>query len=328
VKQAIKERGGAATASAHAAALMGSLSQAQDEETTAAVVYVLSHALGALPLNVLRAKFAPLADLVAATVERHPGSAAVARHGLQCAYVAIGAQEGAAWKTPQMARLVELTLAHAIDPRPKVRRAAQQNLVEFMGGEGDAGAAARGVLEARLVALCTSTFKACTSADAASSQQLLGMLCDVAPRLSRKALASVVAQVLKLLASASDRTMLAQLLSVLEALVAPEGDAGPGRGTVDQPVALPAATIAKARPAPRRPVRPAPAPAPAQRAHGGAAPAGGGSRDGQAAGAAGRGPRRRPRLPLAPPPRAREAPRRGPRRLRRASPARVRPGDG
>merc|ERR1719183_2419948 len=39
--------------------------------------------------------------------------------------------------------------------------------------------------------------------------------------------------------------MLAQLLSVLEALVAPEGDAGPGRGTVDQPVALPAATIAK-----------------------------------------------------------------------------------
>ncbi|KAJ1485653.1 hypothetical protein T484DRAFT_1792704, partial [Baffinella frigidus] len=320
VKQAIKERGTPATASAHAAALMGSLSQTQDEDTTAAVVYVLSHTLSVLPLVVLRSKFAPLAEIITTTVGKHEASAAVARHGLQCgrvgkheasaavarhglqcAYVVIGSQEGAAWKTPQMASLVEMTLSHAIDPRPKVRKAAQQNLVEFMSGEGETGAVARGVLETRLVALCTKTFKvltdtrrahveadpstsqkllgmacttahaatspsslplvvacttadastsqkllgdgfsACTTADASTSQKLLGMVRDVAPRLSAKAVTSIVNQVLKLL-EAADRTMLTQILGVLEAVVAPAPEEG---GDALPAAELSAATVAK-----------------------------------------------------------------------------------
>ena len=47
--------------------------QTQDEDTTAAVVYVLSHTLGVLPLVVLRSKFAPLAEIICGTV-RHPDS--------------------------------------------------------------------------------------------------------------------------------------------------------------------------------------------------------------------------------------------------------------
>ena len=42
--------------------------QTQDEDTTAAVVYVLSHTLAVLPLVVLRSKFAPLAEIITGAV--------------------------------------------------------------------------------------------------------------------------------------------------------------------------------------------------------------------------------------------------------------------
>lgn len=92
IRQAIVERGGTPSCAAYAAGLMSSLSQQHDEETTAAVVYVLSHVLQNVSQTVLRSKFIGIADLLLSTMQYHDGSASVARHGLHCVHLIIAAQ--------------------------------------------------------------------------------------------------------------------------------------------------------------------------------------------------------------------------------------------
>ena len=218
VRQAVVERGGAPSCTAYAGALLSSIGQRQDEETTASVVYVLGHVLQHVGPSLLRSKFVPLADVLVATGKGHPDSAPVARHTLQCIYVTIREQEGVAWRTPQMGVLSDILVSMATDPRPKVRKAAQGFLVQLMTEAGPAGEVVRTSLEGKIVNMSTSTFKACTSTNTTESQQLLGMLRDISSGLSSKALQALSQHVLKLLSN-DDRTMVGQIFNTLDAFM-------------------------------------------------------------------------------------------------------------
>lgn len=218
VRQAVVERGGAPSCTAYAGALLSSLGQKQDEETTASVVYVLGHVLQHVGPGLLRGKFVPLADVLVATGKSHPDSAPVARHTLQCIYMAVKEQEGVAWRTPQMNVLCDILVSTATDPRPKVRKAAQSCLVQLMTEPSPAGELARTFLEGKIVSMSTATFRACTSTNTTESQQLLGMLRDISSGLSAKALQALAQPVLKLLAN-DERTMVGQIFTTLDSFL-------------------------------------------------------------------------------------------------------------
>jgi len=218
VRQAVVERGGEPSCTAYAGALLSSVAQKQDEETTASVVYVLGHVLQHVGPGLLRGKFVPLADVLVATGKGHPESAPVARHILQCIYATIKEQEGVAWRTPQMGALTDILVSTATDPRPKVRKAAQGFLAQLMNEPSPAGEVVRTSLEGKIVSMSTATFKACTSTNTAESQQLLGMLRDVSSGLSPKALTVLSQHALKLLSN-GERTMVGQVFDTLDAFM-------------------------------------------------------------------------------------------------------------
>ena len=216
VRQAVLERGGAPSCTAYAGALLSSVGQRQDEETTASVVYVLGHVLQHVGPGLLRGKFVPLADVLTSTAKAHAESAPVARHTLQCMYAAIKEQEAVAWRTPQMAALTDLLVASATDPRPKVRKAAQGFLVQLMTEPSPAGEVVRVSLESKIVGMSTTTFKACTSTSTTEAQQLLGMLRDISSGLSAKAMQALSQHVTKLLDN-DQKAMAGQVFTTLEA---------------------------------------------------------------------------------------------------------------
>jgi len=181
-------------------------------------VYVLGHVLHLVGPGLLRVKFVPLAEVLIATGTSHPESAAVARHSLQCIYATVKEQEEVAWRTPQMGALTDILVNTATDPRPKVRKAAQNYLVQLMTEPTPAGELVRTSLEGKIVSVCTSTFRACTSTNTTESQQLLGMLRDISTGLSSKALQALSQHVLKLLAN-NERTMVGQIFNTLDSFL-------------------------------------------------------------------------------------------------------------
>ena len=227
VRQAVVERGGSPSCTAYAGALLSSLAQKQDEETTASVVYVLGHVLQHVGPGLLRGKFVPLADVLVATGRSHPDSAPVARHTLQCIYMAVKEQEGVAWRTPQMGVLCDILVSTATDPRPKVRKAAQGYLVQLMTEASPAGELARTSLEGKIVSMSTATFRACTSTNTTESQQLLGMLRDISSGLSAKALQALSQPVIRLFGN-DERTMVGQIFNTLDAFLQHEGSSSKG----------------------------------------------------------------------------------------------------
>lgn len=116
-----------------------------------------------------------------------------------------------------MGQLTEILLSHAVDPRPKVRKAAQGFVMSLIGQDVLPGEA-KAAVESKALSFCASTFKACTSADTVSTQQLLGMVKELAPNLSPKAKQSLLLQLAKLI-SAEDKTMLAQVLGAIETVL-------------------------------------------------------------------------------------------------------------
>ena len=107
VRQAVKDRSLPNTMASYAAALLNAAqtssesgTEEEGEEMIAAVIYLLGHVLSSLTDKLLRGKFADMSSAVAAAMERHPASAAIARHGLQCLFVLLKAQV----MTPSSAR--------------------------------------------------------------------------------------------------------------------------------------------------------------------------------------------------------------------------------
>jgi hypothetical protein len=137
VRHAVSERKVPNTSASYAAALLSAIqtslsSNGQEEEMLAAIVFLLSHILSSLGDKLLRGKFIQMTEAVCAAVDRAPSSSGVARHGLQCLFVLLRAQEEVAWHTPQATEAMQRLVSHCADSRPKIRKAAQGHVLVFI----------------------------------------------------------------------------------------------------------------------------------------------------------------------------------------------------
>ena len=162
-----------------------------------------------------------LVDAILDAMDKYPDSAAVVRHGLHALCTCIQAQEDAAWGSAQMTRSIQCLMTLAADPRPKIRKVAQNMLGNLISGEGGSKAA-KSHLEGRTVHFCGQAFKACTSANLVTSQHLLGLAKDLAPSLSPKPSSHLIQHVTELLAI-ENNAMFAQVASTL-AVILRQGD--------------------------------------------------------------------------------------------------------
>ena len=223
IRHAVRERGIPNTAASYAAALTSAIltsvsADNEGEEMLAAIIYLLGHILSSLSDKILRGKFVPMSDAVGAAMDRSASSAGIARHGLQCLFILLKAQEDVAWFAPQAAESFQRLLTHSVDPRPKIRKAAQgyvlilaQNLTHTP----------RALMENMLLSFCNSIFRACTSADTVSTQHLFCVLKDLMPLLSQKTVGNLVTPSLQLL-DLGDRSMFIQVLNTIEAMASSE----------------------------------------------------------------------------------------------------------
>ncbi len=221
VRHAVKERGVPNTSPSYAAALTSAIltslsSDADGEEMLAAIIFLLGHVLTSISDKVLRGKFVPMTDAVAAAMDRGVSSVGIAKHGLQCLFTLLKAQEEVAWFAPQAADSFQRLLTHSVDPRPKIRKAAQGYVLILVQ---NITYTSKAILENMLLSFCRSVFRACTSADTVSTQHLLGLLKDVLPLLSAKTIGNLISPALQLL-ELGDRTMFVQVLSTIESIAA------------------------------------------------------------------------------------------------------------
>ena len=223
VRHAVKDRGIPNTPSSYAAALTSAAvtsmsSDGDGEEMLAAIVYLLGHILSSISDKILRAKFVPMIDAVGAAMDRGVNNAGISRHGVQCLFILLKAQEDVAWFAPQAAESFQRLLTYSVDPRPKIRKAAHgyvlilvQNLTHTP----------RALMENMILSFCNSVFRSSTSADTVRTQHLLGLLKDVMPLLSSKTIGNLVAPTLQLL-DLGDRALFVQVLNSIESITATE----------------------------------------------------------------------------------------------------------
>lgn len=184
----------------------------------AAIIFLLGHVLSSITDKVLRAKFVPMIDAVGAAMDRGVNNSGISRHGVQCLFILLKAQEDVAWFAPQAAESFQRLLTHSVDPRPKIRKAAHgyvlilvQNLTHTP----------RALMENMILSFCNSIFRSCTSADTVSAQHLLGLLKDVMPLLSAKTIGNLVTPALQLL-DLGDRSVFVQVLNTIESIATTE----------------------------------------------------------------------------------------------------------
>ena len=201
VKQAIAERGGAMNCASLAAALLSSLAELQDEETSSAVLFLLTHILQHVGPNLLRNKLESLVDVVGKAISNFSSSASVARHGDHCMFIIAKSQEPTAWRGPEISIIVDLLLSHSVDTRPKVRKSAQGFIVSLISEEGQAVEVARSFIESKVMGFSSSVFKSCTGTETVTALQLLGMIRDVSPFFSANAIQSIAQNLVKMLSS-------------------------------------------------------------------------------------------------------------------------------
>jgi ribosomal RNA-processing protein 12 len=142
VLEVIKAEGLQPTPTALFAALLASLAKPEalaSAEVTAAMCTILAPVAARVPSGVLRARFAPASQQVAAILEAHGADAVVARAALPCLCQVLEGLNPADWASA--ARPFALVLAACLDSRPKLRKRAQAGLAGVLGAVQAAPAA-------------------------------------------------------------------------------------------------------------------------------------------------------------------------------------------
>ncbi|EKX52346.1 hypothetical protein GUITHDRAFT_134032 [Guillardia theta CCMP2712] len=116
-------------------------------------------------------------------------------------FIIAKSQEPTAWRGPEISIIVDLLLSHSVDTRPKVRKSAQGFIVSLISEEGQAVEVARSFIESKVMSFSSSVFKSCTGTETVTALQLLGMIRDVSPFFSAKAIQSIAQNLVKMLSS-------------------------------------------------------------------------------------------------------------------------------
>ncbi|GAP89024.1 putative ribosomal RNA-processing protein 12 [Rosellinia necatrix] len=137
VEETLKEQGTSPTPTGYFAALLALLNQSVSEgkgnkELTPSVVYLLDTVTPYAPQPLLRAKFTQILTLLAPVLLLAGADAPLLKPSIGCLESLLLAQDSAAWKLPASEisprRAVAGLLHLALDPRPKVRKRAQDAL--------------------------------------------------------------------------------------------------------------------------------------------------------------------------------------------------------
>ncbi|GAW13173.1 hypothetical protein ANO14919_025510 [Xylariales sp. No.14919] len=137
VEETLKEQNASPTPTGYFAALLALLSQSVDEgkgnkELTPPIVYLLDVVTPFAPQPLLRAKFTQILTLLAPVLLLAGADAPLLKPSIGCLESLLLAQDSAAWKLPTSEisprRAVAGLLHLALDPRPKVRKRAQDAL--------------------------------------------------------------------------------------------------------------------------------------------------------------------------------------------------------
>ncbi|KAI0432890.1 NUC173 domain-containing protein [Xylaria sp. FL1042] len=137
VEETLKEQNSSATPTGYFAALLALLNQSAGEgkgnqELTAPIVYLLDIVTPFAPQPLLRAKFTQILTLLAPVLLLAGADAPLLKPSIGCLESLLLAQDSSAWKLPASEvsprRAVAGLLHLALDPRPKVRKRAQDAL--------------------------------------------------------------------------------------------------------------------------------------------------------------------------------------------------------
>ncbi|KKA26643.1 hypothetical protein TD95_002637 [Thielaviopsis punctulata] len=141
VESTIKEQNATPTPTAYFAALLALLNQSMtngntNPEITASVIYLLDVVTPYAPEPILRAKFTAVLTFVAPVLLIENAEPSLLRSSLGCLEALLLAQDAAAWDLPvseiSPRRAVAGLLHLSLDPRPKVRRRAQDALTKVL----------------------------------------------------------------------------------------------------------------------------------------------------------------------------------------------------
>lgn len=143
VEDTLREQNAQFTATAYFAALLGLLGQSINstqgvvvKEPVTSIVYLLDIICPDVPAPLLRAKFAQILAGIVPALTSPDAEAPLLRSSIGCLQSLLVAQDSAAWALPQTQigprRAMAGLLALAVDHRPKVRKRAQEALVQVL----------------------------------------------------------------------------------------------------------------------------------------------------------------------------------------------------
>ncbi|RUS35558.1 hypothetical protein BC938DRAFT_478477 [Jimgerdemannia flammicorona] len=127
--KALKEQNAPKTPTAYFAALMTTLEAQKNaqgrSEIRTAILYLLDIVFPRLPQSVLRSKFPEVLVILATSLEKDKAEAPTIRSVIGCLETLLIAQDTATWIQATTKKAFQTLLVLSIDPRPKVRKRAQ-----------------------------------------------------------------------------------------------------------------------------------------------------------------------------------------------------------
>lgn len=193
----------------------------------AATAQLLLLVLPAVDVTVLRNRFSHTSNVLMATLQHCQaaetaavGTASAARAAAGSLALLLRAQELAVWQQPHTLRVFNHLLALAGDPRPKVRRTAQDGIYAILGAAREHDwAGASHPAAAGVVHHCMERIRQCNTTDPRPALHAMGLLKRVLPLLTATGIHSIALALVKLL-ELHDAIVTQTLLEVLEALLA------------------------------------------------------------------------------------------------------------
>jgi len=192
--------------------------QGAQEDLTTAVFQLLAIIFPRLSQAVLRTKFADISRIITNILETHFEQPTLVRHvrpflpspipllpssspplfsqAIDCLCVALGAQDATTWALPITHSIFRKVTAVSLDPRPKVRKVAQDGVTSLLQNPRSATPAAEVV-----GALCVHTSRNLDLGDTQRSTHFVHLLRDFMPHLSAQHCEDLVHQLIRIATS-------------------------------------------------------------------------------------------------------------------------------
>jgi ribosomal RNA-processing protein 12 len=223
-------------ATSYFGALMTSLEQVDkhSNESLGALCYLLSVALRKCPDVVVKAKAEPACALLADVLSARAEDAHTAHWIISAAayMLHIAADVTGALARPSLLRMVQALFVFGVDPRPKVRKAAQRGAAALCHRIHSVGAFPRAVVDA-ITQFYHREMAQATPKQASVALHVCGLLAPILPLLPTAAIAEVLEPLLRL-CEGGNAILTVQVMRVAESVF-----------TVDRRVDIPAATATK-----------------------------------------------------------------------------------